>query len=262
MNISFEKVYSFKTHVIILLVSLLFSFFIVGYMHETNSSLMEEYVEENYGNNSEKYEDGHFVGYDEESLELLIDSLEKNNEETERLVSIITFIVISYIFSAFYFYYLLLKLNRDKTILIFLFLPLIMMAIMISYFAVVPLILYNIILLFIRDKEHINKKDLFKKIVVVYAIIYIVVALVFYLNFSPFFKKRPEITLSDDLNVCVNEVVTDKDFILDVTNGELIINEEEIDTSSEGKRVVPFDVKDKYGKINHYHYIITIRDCE
>ena len=56
MNISFEKVYSFKTHIIILLVSLLFSFFIVGYMHETNSSLMEEYVEENCGNNSEKYE--------------------------------------------------------------------------------------------------------------------------------------------------------------------------------------------------------------
>lgn len=260
MNINFEKVYNFKTHIIILLFSLLFSFIIIGYMHETNITSMDDYIEENYGNNSEKYEDGHFVGYDEESLELLINSLEKSTEETENLVSIIAFIVNAYIFSAFYFYYLLLKLNRDKTIFIFLFLPLIMMAIMISYFVVVPLILYNIILLFIRNKDHINKKGLFKKIVVVYAIIYIVVGLFFYL--SPFFRKRPKIALFDDLNVCTNEVITNKDFILDVTNGELIINEEEIDTSSEGKRVVPFDVKDKYGKINHYHYTITIKDCE
>lgn len=42
----------------------------------------------------------------------------------------------------------------------------------------------------------------------------------------------------------------------------IVYLEEEIDTSSDGKRVVPFDVKDKYGKINHYHYIISIRDCE
>ena len=164
MDISFEKVYSFKTHVIILLFSLLFSFFIVGYMHETNRTLMNEYIEENYSNNSEKYEDGHFVGYDEESLELLKNSLEKNNKENGRLVSIIAFIVKSYIFSAFYFYYLLLKLNRDRTVLIFLFLPLIMMAIMISYFVVVPLIIYNIILLFIRNKKHIDKKVCSKKL--------------------------------------------------------------------------------------------------
>lgn len=260
MDISFEKVYSFKTHVIILLFSLLFSFIIIGYMHETNRTLMNEYIEENYSNNSEKYEDGHFVGYDEESLELLINSLEKNNKENGRLVSIIAFIVNSYIFSAFYFYYLLLKLNRDRTVLIFLFLPLIMMAIMISYFVVVPLIIYNIILLFIRNKKYIGKKGLFKKIVIVYAIIYIVIGLSIYL--PSFFKRRPKITLSEDLNVCTNEVIMVKDFIIKITNGELVVNEEEIDTSSEGKKVIPFDVKDKYGKINHYHYIISIRDCE
>ena len=72
-------------------------------MHETNRTLMNEYIEENYSNNSEKYEDGHFVGYDEESLELLKNSLVKNNKENGRLVSIIAFIVNSYIFSAFYF---------------------------------------------------------------------------------------------------------------------------------------------------------------
>ena len=131
---------------------------------------------------------------------------------------------------------------------------------MISYFVVVPLIIYNIILLFIRNKKHIDKKGLFKKIVIVYAIIYIVIGLSIYL--PSFFKRRPKITLSEDLNICTNEVITVKDFIIKITNGELVVNEEEIDTSSEGKKVIPFDVKDKYGKINHYHYIISIRDCE
>lgn len=259
MNINFEKVYNFRTHVIIMLISLIFCFIMIIFTHENNVSLMNEYIEENYGNNSENYEDGHFIGYDEESLNMLINSYKKNYEENKRLESIILIIVFPYIVSAFYFYYLLLKLNRDKSILLFLFLPLIMIAMMISYFVVVPLILYNIILLFIRNKEHIDKKGLFKKIVIVYAVIYIIGG-IFY-TFS-FFRKRPKVIFSEDLNVCTNEFVTDKDFIIKVTNGELIINEEEIDTSSEGKKVVPFDVKDKYGNINHYHYIITIRDCE
>lgn len=260
MSIDFVKVYSFKTHLIVIVISIILGFIAILYSHEHNIALINEHILEKYGDNFEKYEDGHFIGYDEEDLEFIIASYEKNYQENERALSLATLIVSLFIFSGFYFYYLFLRLNRDKPILLFLFLPLILSAIMISYFVVVPLIIYNIILFFKKDIKIADRKKMFKIIVTVYTIIYIVVT--GFLFFKNIFRKVPQVKFAENLEVCTNDVVYNNNFILKVTNGELVINDEKIDTTTEGKKLVFFDVINNYGEIENYHYTIIVRDCE
>ncbi len=71
---------------------------------------------------------------------------------------------------------------------------------------------------------------------------------------------KVKVYLENNLNVEINEKLTNISLIKKVTNGNIVDKEENIDTSKLGKKEITINLKNKYGKKQSYKYIVTIVD--
>lgn len=79
-------------------------------------------------------------------------------------------------------------------------------------------------------------------------------------SFCYYFFKEPLVILKDNLNVSINEKVTNLDFINDVRNGEIVSVSESIPTSSLGKKSVSIIVKNNFGKKFNFDFNFYVID--
>ena len=73
-------------------------------------------------------------------------------------------------------------------------------------------------------------------------------------------NSKVKVKLKNNLNVEINEKLTNISLIEKVNNGNLVTKEETIDTSKLGKKEITIELKNKSGKIQNYKYTINIVD--
>jgi D-alanyl-D-alanine carboxypeptidase len=78
--------------------------------------------------------------------------------------------------------------------------------------------------------------------------------------FLSFYNQKVEVTVLKDTKVSYLEDVSTLDFIS--ANGEIISEDEKVDTSSLGKKKIEYKLKNKYGKVSSYTLEIEVVDTE
>ena len=73
-------------------------------------------------------------------------------------------------------------------------------------------------------------------------------------------NSKVKVKLKNNLNVEINEKLTNISLIEKVNNGNLVTKEETVDTSKLGKKEITIELKNKSGKIQNYKYTINIVD--
>ena len=235
------KLYNAKVHLIIIIIGIILGVF----SSIALNTPLQINVEEQYSL------------YDEESLELIQDYYANFYNES-RIISTIVFpILFSSIINSIYFLVLLKKQKKATIIFAILFI----LFILLSCFMIIPLLIYDIYQIITHNKAN-NEKilNIFFKISIVILIIVFIINLI--ITIISFFRKPPKIMLKEDLNVCLNEQVTNISFVSEIQNGKITTEEKSVDTSILGKRLILLNIKDDYGKNIEYYYTINIVKCE
>lgn len=79
--------------------------------------------------------------------------------------------------------------------------------------------------------------------------------------FDPF-HTLPIVELKDNLTAEQNEKVTNISYIEDVRHGKVISKEENIDTTTLGKKKVKIEIENNYGKKREYIFYIDVKEVE
>lgn len=235
------KLYNAKVHLIIIIIGIILGVF----SSIALNTPLQINIEEQYSL------------YDEESLELIQDYYANFYNES-RIISTIVFpILFSSIINSIYFLVLLKKQKKVTIVFAILFI----LFTLLSCFMIIPLLIYDIYQIITHNKAN-NEKilNIFFKISIVILIIVFIVNLI--ITIISFFRKPPKIMLKEDLNVCVNETVTNTSFVSEIQNGKITSEEKSVDTSTLGKRLILLNIKDNYGKDIEYYYTINIVKCK
>lgn len=235
------KLYNAKVHLIIIIIGIILGVF----SSIALNTPLQINIEEQYSL------------YDEESLELIQDYYANFYNES-RIISTIVFpILFSSIINSIYFLVLLKKQKKVTIVFAILFI----LFTLLSCFMIIPLLIYDIYQIITHNKAN-NEKilNIFFKISIVILIIVFIVNLI--ITIISFFRKPPKIMLKEDLNVCVNETVTNTSFVSEIQNGKITSEEKSGDTSTLGKRLILLNIKDNYGKDIEYYYTINIVKCK
>lgn len=79
--------------------------------------------------------------------------------------------------------------------------------------------------------------------------------------FDPF-HALPNVELKDNLTAEQNEKVTNISYIKDVRHGKVISKEENIDTTTLGKKKIKIEIENNYGKKREYIFYIDVKEVE
>ena len=100
------------------------------------------------------------------------------------------------------------------------------------------------------------------KIITVGIIIYLLIMVYFALQMFDPFHTLPLVELKDNLTVEQNEKVTNISYIEDVKYGKVISKEENIDTTTLGKKKIKIEIENNYGKKREYIFYIDVIEVE
>lgn len=100
------------------------------------------------------------------------------------------------------------------------------------------------------------------KIIMIVTIIFLLIMLYFVLQIFDPFHTLPVVELKDNLTAEQNEKVTNISYIEDVKYGKVISKEENIDTTTLGKKKVKIEIENNYGKKREYIFYIEVIKAE
>lgn len=96
------------------------------------------------------------------------------------------------------------------------------------------------------------------KIITVSIIICLLIMVYFALQIFGPFHSLPIVELKDNLTAEQNEKVTNISYIEDVKYGKVISKEENIDTTTLGKKKIKIEIENNYGKKREYIFYVEI----
>lgn len=100
------------------------------------------------------------------------------------------------------------------------------------------------------------------KIITFGIIICLLIMVYFTLQIFDPFHILPIVELKDNLTAEQNEKVTNISYIEDVRYGKVISKEENIDTTTLGKKKVKIKIENNYGKKREYIFYIDVKEVE
>lgn len=101
-----------------------------------------------------------------------------------------------------------------------------------------------------------------KKVIIISTIILLLIMLYFVIQiFDPFYTL-PIVELKDNLTAEQNEKVTNLSYIENVKYGKVISKEENIDTTTLGKKKVKIEIENNYGTKREYIFYIEVIKVE
>lgn len=101
-----------------------------------------------------------------------------------------------------------------------------------------------------------------KKVIIISTIILLLIMLYFVIQIFDPFHTLPVVELKDNLTAEQNEKVTNISYIEDVRHGKVISKEENIDTTTLGKKKIKIEIENNYGKKREYIFYIDVKDVE
>lgn len=101
-----------------------------------------------------------------------------------------------------------------------------------------------------------KKKKILFSIIILLILIFLVLMIIVKNN------SKVKVSLKSNLNVEINESVTNTSFIEKVSGGEILTKKEKIDTSKLGKQEIKIELKNKFGKKQIYKYNVNIVDTK
>lgn len=100
------------------------------------------------------------------------------------------------------------------------------------------------------------------KIIMIVTIFFLLIMLYFVLQIFDPFHTLPVVELKDNLTAEQNEKVTNISYIEDVKYGKIISKEENIDTTTLGKKKIKIEIENNYGKKREYIFYIDVIEVE
>lgn len=97
---------------------------------------------------------------------------------------------------------------------------------------------------------------------IVVTVILLLIMLYFFIQIFDPFHTLPVVELKDNLTANQNEKVTNILYIEDVKYGKVISKEENIDTTTLGKKKVRIEIENNYGKKREYIFYIEVIKAE
>ena len=97
---------------------------------------------------------------------------------------------------------------------------------------------------------------------IVVTVILLLIMLYFVIQIFDPFHTLPVVELKDNLTANQNEKVTNILYIEDVKYGKVISKEENIDTTTLGKKKVKIEIENNYGKKREYIFYIEVIKAE
>ena len=101
-----------------------------------------------------------------------------------------------------------------------------------------------------------------KKVIIISTIILLLIMLYFVIQIFDPFHTLPIVELKDNLTAEQNEKVTNISYIEDVRHGKVISKEENIDTTTLGKKKIKIEIENNYGKKREYIFYIDVKEVE
>ncbi|MBQ2910415.1 MAG: hypothetical protein IJE53_06370 [Bacilli bacterium] len=101
-----------------------------------------------------------------------------------------------------------------------------------------------------------------KKVIIISTIILLLIMLYFVIQMFDPFHTLPIVELTDNLTAEQNEKVTNISYIEDVRHGKVISKEENIDTTTLGKKKIKIEIENNYGKKREYIFYIDVKEVE
>ena len=101
-----------------------------------------------------------------------------------------------------------------------------------------------------------------KKVIIISTIILLLIMLYFVIQIFDPFHTLPVVELKDNLTAEQNEKVTNISYIEDVRHGKVISKEENIDTTTLGKKKIKIEIENNYGKKREYIFYIDVKEVE
>lgn len=100
------------------------------------------------------------------------------------------------------------------------------------------------------------------KIIMIVTIFFLLIMLYFVLQTFDPFHTLPVVELKDNLTAEQNEKVTNLSYIENVKYGKVISKEENIDTTTLGKKKVKIEIENNYGTKREYIFYIEVIKVE
>lgn len=100
------------------------------------------------------------------------------------------------------------------------------------------------------------------KIITIGIIIFLLIMVYFVIQIFDPFHTLPIVELKDNLTAEQNEKATNISYIEDVKYGKIISKEENIDTTTLGKKKIKIEIENNYGKKREYIFYIDVIEVE
>lgn len=97
-----------------------------------------------------------------------------------------------------------------------------------------------------------------KKVIIISTIILLLIILYFVIQIFDPFHTLPIVELKDNLTAEQNEKATNISYIEDVKYGKVVSKEENIDTTTLGKKKIKIEIENNYGKKREYIFYVEI----
>lgn len=101
-----------------------------------------------------------------------------------------------------------------------------------------------------------------KKVIIISTIIFLLIMVYFVIQIFDPFHTLPIVELKDNLTAEQNEKATNISYIEDVKYGKIISKEENIDTTTLGKKKIKIEIENNYGKKREYIFYIDVIEVE
>ena len=101
-----------------------------------------------------------------------------------------------------------------------------------------------------------------KKVIIIPTIIFLLIMVYFVIQIFDPFHTLPIVELKDNLTAEQNEKVTNISYIEDVRHGKVNSKEENIDTTTLGKKKIKIEIENNYGKKREYIFYIDVIEAE
>ena len=100
------------------------------------------------------------------------------------------------------------------------------------------------------------------KIITIGIIIFLLIMVYFVIQIFDPFHTLPIVELKDNLTAEQNEKATNISYIEDVKYGKVVSKEENIDTTTLGKKKIKIEIENNYGKKREYIFYIDVIEVE
>ena len=100
------------------------------------------------------------------------------------------------------------------------------------------------------------------KIITIGIIIFLLIMVYFVIQIFDPFHTLPIVELKDNLTAEQNEKATNISYIEDVKYGKIISKEENIDTTTLGKKKIKIEIENNYGKKREHIFYIDVIEVE